>query len=116
MGLGEPIGYSTRLTMNNSTLYQNQSNGFPRAVYIALMGDPTLRLDPVAPPSNLAGTVSPDGVHLSWAPSPGPVEGYHVYRAQTPAGPFSRVTSSLITGTSFTDSEISLRTYMIRVI
>jgi len=44
MGLGETIGYSTRLTMNNSTLYQNEINPLPRAIYVALMGDPTPRL------------------------------------------------------------------------
>jgi len=35
MALGETIGYSTRLTMNNSTLYQNQTNIFPRGLYLA---------------------------------------------------------------------------------
>src|SRR6185295_5536808 len=39
MGLGETIGYSTRLTMNNSTLYRSRSNAFTRAIYISLMGD-----------------------------------------------------------------------------
>jgi hypothetical protein len=116
MGLGEPIGYSARLTMNNSTLYRNESNGFPRAVYIALMGDPTLRLDPVVPPANVTAAVSPAGVQLNWSGSQGAVAGYHVYRAQTPAGPFSRLTSSLVSDTSFTDSEPGLWTYMVRAI
>ena len=53
MGLGETIGYGTRLTMNNNTLYQSASNAFMRAVYINLMGDPTLRQDPICPPSGL---------------------------------------------------------------
>src|SRR5262249_49198047 len=34
MGLGEPIGFSTRLSMNNDKLYQHQSNGYTRAVYV----------------------------------------------------------------------------------
>src|SRR5205807_4663291 len=48
MGLGEPIGYGIRVTMNDTTLYQDTTNEFSRAVYIALMGDPTLRMEPVA--------------------------------------------------------------------
>ena len=118
MGLGETIGYSTRLSMNNSTLYQNQSNAMTRAVYVALMGDPTLRLDQLAPPSNL--TASPLGniVNLSWTASSDPVLGYHVYRATNPSGPFSRLTSSPIAQTSFLDSTVSPgnSTYMIRAI
>src|ERR1700716_1531833 len=42
MGLGEPIGYGARVTMNNSTLYRSNTNELARAIYITLMGDPTL--------------------------------------------------------------------------
>ena len=118
MGLGEPIGYSTRLTMNNSTLYQNQSNRYPRAVYIALMGDPTLRLDQVAPISGLTAAPGANGVHLNWSPSPDTVLGYHVYRATNSTGPFVRLTTLLLTSTSFIDASNSsgICTYMIRAV
>jgi len=111
MGLGETIGYGTRLSMNNSTLYQNQSNGFTRAIYVALMGDPTLRMDPVASPSALSGVAAGGGVNLSWSTSPEPILGYHVYRSSSPVGPFSRLTGSLLTATSFTDTTASSNTY-----
>ncbi len=55
MGLGETIGYGARLSMNNQKLYQSASNAFMRAVYISLMGDPTLRQDPICPPSGFFG-------------------------------------------------------------
>ena len=118
MGLGETIGYATRLTMNNSTLYQNQTNPFTRAVYIALMGDPTLRLDPVGSPTGLTAVRTANTVNLNWSASPDTIAGYHVYRAATPAGPFSRLTTSLIAGTSFSDTTISSNTYtyMIRAV
>src|SRR6185436_8869270 len=45
MGLGETIGYSTRLSQNNNGLYSPVSSG-SRQVHIALMGDPTLRMHP----------------------------------------------------------------------
>ena len=118
MALGEPIGYSTRLTMNNSTLYQNEVNALPRAIYVALMGDPTLRLDPVSPPGSLLAATNGVGVSLSWTPSSDSVAGYHVYRAISPSGPFTRVTGSLVTGTSYTDPNPPPATcaYMVRAV
>ena len=51
MALGEPIGFSARLTQNNGFdgLYQNQQNNCESWTHIALMGDPTLRMQIVAP-------------------------------------------------------------------
>jgi hypothetical protein len=119
MALGEPIGYSTRLTMNNNGLYQNHTNAIARAIYVALMGDPALRMEPVAPVSNLSATPGAGSAHLSWTASAEPVLGYHVYRSASPAGPFSRLTGSMVTGTSFTDTSpfgSNTRTYMVRAV
>jgi hypothetical protein len=114
MGLGEPIGYSARLTMNNNGLYQNQVNTQTRGVHIALMGDPTLRMQQVAPPSK----VGVSGSTVSWVASTDGVAGYHVYRAATPNGPFTRLTTSLATGTNFIDTTAASGavTYMVRAV
>jgi len=116
MGLGEPIGYGIRLSMNDSTLYRSQSNDFARAIYIELLGDPTLRLEPVAPPANFSAAANGLSVALNWSPSIDSVTGYHIYRATSSAGTFTRLTSSLITGTTFTDLGVPAGsyTYMIR--
>lgn len=118
MGLGETIGYGTRLSMNNNTLYRNQTNVFMRAIYIALMGDPTLRMDLVSPPGALSAMVSGNGVTLNWPASADAVLGYHVYRSATPAGPFARQTGSLVPGNTFTDSTAGTATYtyMVRAV
>ena len=118
MGLGETIGYGTRLSMNNNTLYQNQSNGYPRAIYVSLMGDPTLRMDMVAPPSGLSAVTVTGGVNLSWSPSSESVLGYHIYRRDSAGGSFSRMNGALITSTSYTDSSNSPATaiYMVRAV
>ncbi len=118
MALGETIGYSARLTMNNSSLYLNQSNTFTRAVFISLMGDPTLRADPVAPPADLTLVQSTNGVTLNWSASPDNVVGYHVYRARSPVGPFSRLTDSAVGATQFTDTNPPPAgcTYMVRAV
>ncbi len=119
MALGEPIGYGTRLTMNNTTLYKNQVNALPRAVLVDLLGDPTLRLDQVAPPSGLAAHPDRGAAMLSWAASPDANAGYHVYRASLPQGPFTRVTSAPVMTTAYLDSTTfpsAARTYMVRAI
>jgi hypothetical protein len=119
MGLGETIGYSTRLTLNNNTLYQTQENDFTRAVYIAVMGDPTLRLESVAPAANLNATPVSGHVALSWSASGEPnLAGYYVYRANSPAGPFSRLTNELLAENSYVDSNPppGTYTYMVRAV
>lgn len=105
MALGETIGFSTMLAQNNRGLYKNHVNLSAGQVHVALMGDPTLRMHMVAPPSAFSAVPAPDGaVALSWAPSPDPVRGYYLYRAPSQTGPFSRLTRSFVTGNSYTDT------------
>jgi Bacterial Ig domain len=115
MGLGETIGFSTRLSQNNNSLYS--SGLYSYWVHIALLGDPTLRMHVVAPPSGLlAVTNGSGGVALSWNASPDTVAGYHVYSAETIAGPFTRLNTALLTVTNFTTSPASSNVYMIRAV
>ena len=60
------------------------------------MGDPTLRMHIVAPPSALLVSTGSGGVNLTWNASPNTVVGYHVYRAPTGAGPFTRSAIQLV--------------------
>jgi len=118
MAVGEPIGHGIRASQNNSGTYSNQSNRFTRGVHVALMGDPTLRSQVVAPPGQVrvgAGTGAPS---LAWGASPDATHGYHVFRATNPAGPFTRVTSASIGATSFTDTGAPAGefTYMVRAV
>jgi hypothetical protein len=115
MALGETIGYSARLSQNNSTLYPAQS--FARMIHVALMGDPTLRMHIVKPPANLTA-VTGSGVQLSWSASTDPVLGYHIYRSGSTDGPFTRLNSALVTATTYTDASVSggAYTYMVRAV
>jgi hypothetical protein len=119
MGLGETIGYGARLTQNNgpSGLYQNQLNSCAGQTHIALMGDPTLRLHTVAPPKALKAARATGGVALSWDPSEDSIVGYHVYRAASEKGPFTRLTAAPLSATTFTDATAdSSGTYMVRAV
>jgi hypothetical protein len=117
MGAGETIGYVARLAMNNTGLYQTQINSSQNRIHIALMGDPTLRLHPVAPVGNLNGSASGNTVALTWSASvDSAIVGYHVYRGSLADG-FTRVTSAPVTATSFTDPHGSATAaYMVRAI
>ncbi len=86
--------------------------------HVALMGDPTLRLHVVAPPRELTVKASAYGVQLQWQPSADkPVDGYLLYRAQSSAGPFTRLTSRPIQGLTFIDVNASSdAVYMVRAV
>jgi hypothetical protein len=121
MALGRHIGFSARFSQNNDPrlgLFPPFNAG-TREVHSALMGDPTLRMHPVLPPGNLNGALTASGVMLNWAASPdNSLAGYHVYRASSPAGPFTRLTgNSPISATTFTDaSGNGTYTFIVRAI
>jgi hypothetical protein len=117
MALGETIGFSTCVSQNNDgTLYDVNSDG--RSPHIALMGDPTLRLHIVAPPSALViSTNQGGGLNLTWRASLDTVAGYYVYRAPTIFGPFVRLNASLIAATSYMDpAATTTNIYMVRAV
>jgi hypothetical protein len=118
LALGATLGFSTKLTQNNwNNLYKSHRNFSPAQVHIALMGDPTLSIFPVAPPKDMAARVT-TGVSLSWNPSDDPVVGYYVYHSDNPLGPFQRLSTTPISGTTFFERSLAPGThyYMVRAI
>jgi len=119
MALGAPIGFSARLTQNNGEggLYQNQLNNGAGQIHIALMGDPTLRMYVVAPPTDVGISAKASGFCLSWSPSAEAVLGYHVYGSTLPNGPFTRLTKTPITTTNYCDIGSShAANYLVRAV
>ena len=114
MALGETIGACARLSQNDTTV-----GGFgQRFVHLALMGDPTLRQHVVAPPASVAVTDLWPLANVTWTASPQAVAGYHVYRAPAAGGPFTRITTSPVVGTAFTDPNppAGNSTWMVRAV
>lgn len=109
MGMGYHIGYSAMLTQNNSTTYiVSTLGGLARMVSINLMGDPSLRMHYVKPPSNLVAVNVSGEAQLNWTASADTVLGYNVYRRHVDSTVFHRVNTSLVTATSYTDTTVSL--------
>lgn len=122
MGLGETVGFSARVVQNNDgnqydPSYLYDAPTFSQFVHIALMGDPTLRMYIVAPPTGLTISTNPtSGFNLNWIPSPDMSAGYAVYRATNARGPFTRLNSGLLTTNRFVDPSEASAVYMVRAV
>lgn len=117
MAMGENIGYSALISMNNNGYYE--ANNSLKGVHMALMGDPTLRAQIVAPASNFVATYNNGNGLLSWTASPDQILGYNVYKYNDTTKTFTKINSQLITGTTFTDSCLvyqGIQTYMLRAL
>ncbi|MCA8916384.1 MAG: immunoglobulin domain-containing protein [Planctomycetes bacterium] len=112
MGIGEPIGMSFKETINDPPLSAFANN----SVHIGLMGAPTLRMRYIAPATAPAASQNGGSVDVTWTASTDSVGGYHVYRATAKAGPYTRLTSPAVGGTSYSDTNPPTGTvwYMVR--
>lgn len=121
MALGENIGYSARLTQNNtsSSYFVSTLPYFSKWIHITLLGDPTNRMHYIKPPSNLVVVNNNNDADLSWVASTDTVLGYNVYRLDPNADSYVKVNSALVTGTTFTDNTVAfggLNTYIVKAV
>lgn len=108
MAMGENIGYSARLTQNNSSLYFGSTlAGLTRIVSANFMGDPALRMHYITPPTNLTIIAGGATNTLNWTAG-GSEIGYNVYRRYADSTDFVKLNGSLITATNFTDLTLTL--------
>ncbi len=102
MALGYTMGHCTRQTQNNS--HEFTVGDGSRQIHIALMGDPTLRMHVVRPPTALQlAPLDPAQVSLAWSAPTGDVEAYHIYRAAGLSDHFLRINAEPVTDTTFVD-------------
>ncbi len=112
MGMGENIGYSALINMNNKGNYYGSYNG---AIQINQLGDPTLRQDMIRAPMNVKSSVMANHVKITWSPPSDSIEGYHIYKAKNLDSVFTRVTSSILKDTFWTDPALADPTYYYQV-
>lgn len=122
MALGENIGYSVLLTQNNpGGLYFASPTGISgRWVHNALMGDPTLRNDVVAPVANVVANKAGRHCHITWTASPeSGLTGYNIYRKTDTSEIYTKINNSPVSGTTYTDLclyHVGVYTYMVRAL
>ncbi len=122
MALGENIGYSVMLTQNHSGgLYYAGPTGITgKWIQNALMGDPTLRNDVIAPVQSITATKSGYDCIINWSASTETaIAGYNLYMKNDSTATYVKLNSSPISGTSYTDVCLQHKgtyTYMVRVL
>ena len=103
MVFGQTLGDCAILSMNNSGTYV--SGIFSRTVHMALMGDPSLRMEYIEGPTALELNELDGNVELSWKPTEEEnISGYHVYRQTDSSSDPVRLTDTIINQTSYLDS------------
>ncbi len=118
MALGQPLGTATRAAQHFAAQYFPAGDS-ARGVHAGLLGDPALRLYAVEPPRHLRASVAGGTVTLQWEPSAETgLQGYLVYSADSPEGPFTKRTSTPQAAVTFTDSVPSgqQRVYYVRTV
>jgi hypothetical protein len=109
--LGSAISYAKQELVANSVALGETGKTF------LLFGDPAMKLKVPLPtaPTAPTGQVSGQSVTLTWGASTdangGTMAGYNVYRSVTLNGTYTKVNSSLITNTQYTDSTVQSGTY-----
>ncbi len=123
LGAGAPLGLSARV-MQNASCGERTSQDyweFPAKspVWLSLHGDPTLRMSYVAPPAQLTASASGRQAILNWTASSDPeVTGYHIYRANSITGAFTRLNANRVAGAAYTDATARATdvVYMVRAL
>ncbi|MCH2234879.1 MAG: T9SS type A sorting domain-containing protein [Crocinitomicaceae bacterium] len=111
MAMGDNIGLAARMSMDELGDYISLTlaGGFVtgEGVHVAQLGDPSLRMYYIQPPSDLTVTNVSNIAELTWtASADGTIDGYNVYR-RTSSTLWEKVNTSLIVGTSYSDATIA---------
>lgn len=115
MAMGEPIGYSAKISQGNTGLYF--SNFGAQYLFNGLMGDPTLRNDVVAPVGAVIATASGNNCNIAWTSSPDATAGYYIYMKNDTITDYVRVNNAPVMGNLYTDTCLlypGIYAYMVR--
>jgi hypothetical protein len=107
MAMGQTLGFTALRTMNNKVtmLYAPLGSCIASAAnsHLGLMGDPSLRMQYILPPTALALSNVGGQVEARWTASAEPgIDGYHVY--QVTAAGHTRLTTTPVTATRWTSA------------
>lgn len=122
MSLGETMGDATILSQNNKTIYKCSGKYGYRRTHTALMGDPTLRLNPVSPVENLriADAKINKGIRkieIEWdEPENEDIIGYNIYRADNIYSKFEKLNDEPVKSVFYYDEQALLinNAYLVR--
>jgi hypothetical protein len=115
--MGQSVGELVQNTMNQGADSYLQTGFSVKGTHIALMGDPTLKLRPVAKVSNLQASLNGTEATISWnAGTAASIQGYYVYCAE-PGEAWTKLTPSPISTLSYTDmAGTASKRYLVRTV
>lgn len=108
LGMGFDAGDILRRSMSERFITSNYG-----VMFMNQMGCPSVRLFMFPPPTDLSIVELGGHPSLSWSAAEAPpadepqIMGYHVYRASEAVGPYIRITSEPIPGTSYVDTTVT---------
>lgn len=102
LALGAPIGSEWMRTLIDTNQFNPTNNA--NNIQFEWLGDPTLRLQIMEPPTNLTAANEQSTVVLRWTPSNHSNTQYYVYRSTNGLdGTFTRLTSSPVYQNTYVD-------------
>jgi hypothetical protein len=121
MALGSNIGFSSNLTQNNTIDYFGGAGsvGSGRFIWISLLGDPTVRMHYLLPPTDLILVNNNNVAELSWTASSDASSGYNIYRIEQGASSYVKLNGSPVTTTSYIDLTVpngGIFTYVVKAV
>jgi hypothetical protein len=108
-GLSQGVSLSPNQTLQFQVWFRPPTVGSSSStITLATSSLPTPLTLGVSGSATNSTVTSPQGhsVTLAWQPSTSSVAGYHVYRSETSGGPYTRISSSIITTPSFKDTTV----------
>lgn len=112
MAMGENIGFAAKISQDLDSDYPSLLLGggdfvTGEGVHVAQLGDPSLRMYYVQPPTELLVSTEADLAVLNWTASADPeVDGYNVYRRTVGPSLWIKLNSTLVETTSFIDETV----------
>ena len=120
MALGGNVGFSSNVTQNNTNDYFGSTLGlFKKWVHISLLGDPTVRMHYLLPPTDLILVNNNNVADLTWTASIDASSGYNIYRIEQGASAYVKLNGSPVTTTSYTDLTVpngGIFTYVVKAV
>ena len=120
MALGGNVGFSSNVTQNNTNDYFGSTLGlFKKWVHISLLGDPTVRMHYLLPPTDLILVNNNNVADLTWTASIDATIGYNIYRIEQGASAYLKLNGSPVTTTSYTDLTVpngGVFTYVVKAV
>lgn len=117
MAMGMPIGYSTKVTQNNTNSLYTPSGYYSQMMHVMLMGDPSLKQHYTPNVENLSTirNQAKDTAFLTWNTISGSNLGVNIYRSTNETSGYTKINNAAITTANYADAISPDTSYFYRI-